>query len=353
MNKPNTNEAGLPDSAAPTARKPCAAYFYNPDKGDEVYGPEERTLLVERLDLEPETVLTRGNWREHRPLLAQTRILVSTWGGPVVDEEFLEAAPELDLLLYGAGSIRGIMTAAAWERGVRVTTAAEANAVSVAHFSLSQILFCLKNGWQLSRRATAGEDALWGPEKPMPGTFGATVGLVSLGLIGAKVAELLEPFGLRVLAYDPLAQDEHFARVGAEKTGLEELFAASDVVSIHAPLLSATRGLIHGGLLRSLKPGASLINTARGPIIDEAHLVNVLSERGDLTAVLDVSDPEPPAWDSPLRRLPNIVLTPHIAGAFNRECRRLGQTMVGELERYLRGAPLLHEIQAREFKTRA
>lgn len=353
MKEQNASEAGRPDPSAATVRKPRAAYFYDPRQGEKVYGPQERALLAERLDLEAARVLTRTNWREHRGLLARTRILVSTWGGPVVDEEFLEAAPELDLLLYGAGSIRGTMTAAAWERGVRVTTAAEANAVSVAHFSVSQILFCLKNGWQLSRRATAGENSLWGPEKPMPGTFGTTVGLVSLGLIGTKVAELLEPFGLRVLAYDPLADDEHFDRAGAEKAGLEDLFAASDVVSIHAPLLPATRGLIHGGLLRSLKPGAGLINTARGPVIDEPSLVEVFSEREDLTAVLDVSDPEPPAPDSPLRRLPNIVLTPHIAGAFNRECRRLGRAMVGELERYLRGEPLLHEIHAREFEIRA
>jgi len=118
-------------------------------------------------------------------------------------------------------------------------------------------------------------------------------------------------------------------------------------------LLPATRDLIRGGLLRSLKPGASLIDTARGPVGDEARLVEAFSERGDLTAVLDASDPEPPASGSRLRPPPNIVLTPHIAGAFNRECRRVGRAMVGELERYLRGEPLLREIRFQEFEIRA
>ena len=324
--------------------RPGGLYFCHPPRLEEVYGEAERAALAGLLAIDDEVVLTRDNWRRHRELLLDVRVLVSTWGGPVLDAEFLEAAPDLDLLLYGAGTIRNIMTDEAWERGVRVTTAADANAVPVAEFSLSQILYCLKNGWQLSRRTTAGEDALWGVDKPMAGTYGSTVGLVSLSLIGSKVAHLLQAFDVEVLAYDPVADSGRFAELGVSSVGLDELFAASDVVSVHAPLLSETRHLIDERLLRAMKRGASLINTARGAIINEADLIEVLAARPDLTAVLDVTDPEPPAPDSPLRSLPNAVITPHIAGAFRGECRRLGEAMVAELRRYLAGEPLRWEI---------
>jgi phosphoglycerate dehydrogenase-like enzyme len=102
-----------------------------------------------------------------------------------------------------------------------------------------------------------------------------------------------------------------------------------------------------------MKRGASLINTARGALIREDDLVEVLAERPDLTAVLDVTEPEPPAPDSALRRLPNIVLTPHIAGAFNGECRRLGEMMVTELRRFLDGKALQHEIREQDMRLRA
>jgi len=319
-------------------------YFCDPSRWPMVYGQSQRAAIGELLEIDETCLLTRENWRQHRDILRDTRILVSTWGAPVLDEAFLEAAPQLELLLYGAGTVRGIATDAAWERGIRITAAADANAVPVAEFTLSQILFCLKNGWQLSRRATAGEDALWGADKPLRGAYDATVGLVSLSRIGTKVARFLRPFDLRVLAYDPLAAAADFGKLGAEPVGLEELFARSDVVSVHAPLLPETRGLVDGPLLRSMPPEAALINTARGPIVDESALVEVLGERPDLTAVLDVTDPEPPPPDSPLRTLPNAVLTPHMAGAFNGECRRLGESMVQELRRYLDGQPLKWEV---------
>jgi len=331
------------DQSLRAAARPHALYFGHPERLKSVYGATERAELEKLLELDGETMLTRDTWRARKENLRAVRVLVSTWGGPILDEEFMEAAPNLDLLLYGAGTIRDLMTEAAWERGVRVTTAADANAVPVAEFSLSQILFCLKNGWQLSRRATAGEN-LWGPEKPLRGAYGTVVGLISLSRIGMKVAKMLRSFDVKVLAYDPVAEASAFTEAGAESVGLQELFARSDVVSVHAPLLPETRHLIGRPLLRSMKPNAGIINSARGPIIDEASLIEVLRSREDLTAVLDVTDPEPPAADSPLRHLPNAVLTPHMAGSFNGECRRMGNAMVDELRRYLDGRPLEWEV---------
>jgi phosphoglycerate dehydrogenase-like enzyme len=126
--------------------------------------------------------------------------------------------------------------------------------------------------------------------------------------------------------------------------GLPELFATSDVVSLHAPLLPATRGMIDDKLLSTMKPDATLVNTARGGLIDEPALIDVLTRRPDLFAVLDVTDPEPPVAGSPLFTLPNVVVTPHLAGSLGAERRRQGQAMADELERFVTGEPLRHEV---------
>ncbi len=125
---------------------------------------------------------------------------------------------------------------------------------------------------------------------------------------------------------------------------LEEVFARCDVVSLHAPHLKETEGMITGRHLRSMQPGATFINTSRGAVVREGEMIDALREWPDLCAVLDVTAPEPPAADSPLYDLTNVVLTPHIAGSMHGECRRMGRYMLEELRRYLRGEPLLWRI---------
>jgi phosphoglycerate dehydrogenase-like enzyme len=129
---------------------------------------------------------------------------------------------------------------------------------------------------------------------------------------------------------------------------LEELFESSEVVSLHAPLLSETEGMVLGSHLASMKRNATLINTSRGAIVREAVMVETLEERPDLWAVLDVTHPEPPEPGSRLYDLPNVVLRPHIAGSLGSECRRMGRLVVDELRRYVAGESLEHEIPGRE-----
>ena len=121
---------------------------------------------------------------------------------------------------------------------------------------------------------------------------------------------------------------------------LDEVFARGDVVSLHAPWLPQTEGMITGAQLAAMREKATFLNTARGALVREAELIAVLQQRADLCAVLDVTHPEPPAPDSPLYALPNVVLTPHIAGSVGAECQRMGRAMADELARYVRGAPL-------------
>jgi phosphoglycerate dehydrogenase-like enzyme len=275
-------------------------------------------------------------------VLAEAEVILSGWGAPAMDGGFLAATPNLRVVLYGAGSIRRVATPAFWERGLRITSAYAANAVPVSEYALTVILFSLKRGWHFAFSAQR-EKAL--PRQgQVPGAYGSTVGLVSLGMVGRLVRERLRPFDLRVVANDPFVTPEEAHVLGVDLMSLEDLFASSDVVSLHVPLLPETEGMILGSHLASMKRNATLINTSRGAVVREAEMVEVLGERPDLWAVLDVTHPEPPEPDSRLFDLPNVVLTPHIAGSLGNECRRMGRLVVDELRRYVAGEPLKLEI---------
>ena len=168
--------------------------------------------------------------------------------------------------------------------------------------------------------------------------------MLGLGRIGRLVAERLRTLAVTTLAYDPVIAPEDAAALGVRLGGLDELFARADVVSCHLPLLPATHRLLGATHFRAMKPGAAFINTARGAVVAEDELIAALRERADLTALLDVTDPEPPPPDSPLLELPNVMLTPHIAGCVGRECRRLGAAIVEDVARYVRGEPIPNEV---------
>jgi phosphoglycerate dehydrogenase-like enzyme len=208
-------------------------------------------------------------------------------------------------------------------------------------YTLAQILFCLKRGWQYAVKYRQERHPV---RIPAPGTYGAIIGIVSLGAIGRMVVEALRPFEFKVIAYDPFVKPEDVRALGVEMVSLAEVFQQSDVVSLHTPWLKETEGLITGAHLASMKPNTTFINTARGAVVREAEMLAVLARRSDLFAVLDVTYPEPPDPDSPLFTLPNVLLTPHIAGPIAGECGRNGQFMLAELERYLAGEPLKYAI---------
>lgn len=331
--------------------KPKGIYFCAENSWGRVYGPDQRRAIQERLDI-PQTLVTRETWRAHRTLLKEAEVIVSSWGGPILEEEILAALPNLKAYFYGAGSINGLMTDAAWKRGIRITHAAPANAVSVAEFSLAQIILSLKRGWYYMQEARKSDAAhLWGRDKPVPGTFGSTVGLVSLGYVSRALCRFLNQLDTRVLAYCPFTNEKQAEHLGVELTSLERLFSESDVVSIHAPLNDQTRSMIGTSLLERMKPDSTLINTARGDIINQSELITFLESRTDVYACIDVTHPEPPEADCKLLQLPNTVLTPHLAGSMHRESYRLGQSMIAEIDRYLKGQDMAFEV-TREMAAR-
>lgn len=269
-------------------------------------------------------------------------------------EEVLDKLPNLKVVFYAAGTMKGIVTDGVWKRGIRITTANQANAQPVAEFALGQILIAMKNTYALARQVKENQGYLIGPMRDdITGLYQTTVGITSLSAIGKQVIQLLKPFDVNIQVYDPYGTEEVADQLGVSLVSLETLFASSDVVTIHTPLLPDTEKMVNKDLLASMKQNTTLINTARGGLIDEEALVAVLKDRTDLTAVLDVTNPEPPEKGSVMYDLDNIVLTPHIAGSAGAERKRLGDAMAGEIAQYLEKDQLSFEVTEDMFNKMA
>ena len=319
----------------------CAAFLLSVDAYVSVYSDAVRTRLGRHVQLGP-IVTPPQDWRQHRAALAPVEILFSGWGVPVMDEPLLGALPQLKVIFYAGGSVRCFTTDALWSRGVRLTTAAAANAIPVCEYTVSAILLGLKRFWHYARLTR--ELRTFQSERPLPGAYLATAGLVSYGTVARLVRHKLRTHELTILVYDPYLSEEEAHDEQVRKVELDELFATSDVVSLHAPLLPETLQLIRGEHFDRMKPCAHFINTARGEIVHEGEMIAALRRRPDLQALLDVTAPEPPLRHSPLYTLPNVILTPHLAGSLGAECERLGHAMADELERYVEGRPLRWEV---------
>lgn len=327
--------------------KPKGLFLLSPYAYDEIYSLEDRAEIGCLADLIAPPC-TQEEVAESPELLASVEVIFSGWGVPVIDEKFLSQAPNLKAIFHGAGSTRKFITDAVWDREIRVVSAAAANAVPVAEYVLSQILFSLKLGWQFV--LSVREEQAWprvhddGHYRRVFGAFNSTVGLISLGAISLKLIELLRPFDINILVYSDYLTTDAAAEMGVTKCELNELFEKSDVVSLHSPATAKNVGLITGQHFLRMKPYASFINSARGTVVKQQEMGDALLKRKDLVAILDVTDPEPPEPGSILFSVPNIVMTPHIAGSLGHECNRMGHYIVNELKRYLDGAPLEREI---------
>ncbi|WP_043589454.1 hydroxyacid dehydrogenase [Geminisphaera colitermitum] len=303
-----------------------------------IYGEEMLAEIAHRVQLLSPRPLTKAELGRNPALLRDVEVIFSGWGAPMMDAAFLDAAPKLQSVFYGAGSIRGFTSEAFWKRSILVASAYAMNAIPVAEFTLGAVLLSLKNTW----RYALGANRLGAHMERVPcaGGYGSKVGLISLGMIGRLVRERLRPFDLDVLAYDPFVTQAQATALDVEMVSLDDIFRRCDVVSLHTPWLKETEGMIQGRHFELMKNGATFINTARGAVVHEPGMIDVLTKRPDLTALLDVTYPEPPVAGSPFYTLPNVVLTPHIAGSQNRECRRMGRLMIDEFDRWERNEPM-------------
>lgn len=318
--------------------------------GLDFYTPEDHELIDS-----VGTVLDReaiGSWDDPRSdeLLAEADVLLGHWGCPYVDVAVLERAPHVGLFAYAAGTLRDtldpqVLDPEAVGRDLRVTTGAPANAEPVAEFTLAVVLLANKDVFW--RRDRLRDESLQGfrqhADVPV-GNWDKTIGIIGASMVGRRVIELLAPFpALQVVLYDPFVDAAEAERLGARKVELDELCAASDVVSLHAPDLPSTQGMIGRDQLAAMRTGATFVNTARGRLVDHAALVAEL-EDGRLYAVLDVTDPEPLPAGHPLLSLPNAYVTPHIAGSQGTELGRMTEHVVDEIRRWSAGEPARNRI---------
>lgn len=320
-------------------------FILNPASYEAIYGPQEREEIGNLVDIYA-AQQTAETIQQNPQVLEQVEAIFSGWGCPVMTANFLSHAPNLKVVFYGAGSIKYFVTPIFWERNIQVTSAYAANAVPVVEYCLGHILLGLKNIWQQALLCRQKRTFV---RLPVAGAYGSTVGLLSLGMIGRMLVERLKTFAVRILAYDPYLE----AYPGVTLCSLVDIFQQSDVVSVHTPWLKETEGLVTGAHLALMKPYSTFINTSRGAIVREAEMIAVLHQRLDLTAVLDVTYPEPPLAESSLYTLPNVILTPHIAGSVGQECQRMGQYMVAELRRFLAGQPLKYGLTRQQVEMMA
>lgn len=311
-----------------------------------IYGDDELDAIAALVDIEKRPIDSAN--LDDSELLAEAEVVFSGWGAPCFNEALLARMPKLKAVFYGAGSVKSMITDAFWERDIRLTSAYVANGRPVAEFTFAQTILALKNVWQSNFKIR--ETKRWERDLNVPGAyFGSRVGVISLGAIGRMVCERLVSLDVEIFAYDPFVSDESMREIGVRKASLNKIFETCDVITLHAPKLDETLGMITGEHFRKMKDGAALINTARGAIINEPEMIEVLQQRPDILAMLDVTDPEPPEEGSPLYTLPNVVLTPHIAGSMGRECRRMARLAIDECRRYLKGESALHEITKDNF----
>lgn len=308
----------------------------------EVWGPAQMARLSKWVEL-PDELLHSRDLESQLEYLSKVEVIFGTWNLPRLTSAQLDLMPCLKAVFYAAGSVKSFAQPL-FDREIQVFSASAANAIPVAEFTLSQILFALKSGWQHHRqmREMAGPEG-W-KEVPIAGAYGSIVGIISLGMIGRKVCELLAPFRVKKLGFDPVTAASVFDQLDVRQTSLESVFSESNVVTLHAPCLQETEGMITGELLDSMKPYATFINTSRGRIVREEEMIEVLKKRQDLTAVLDVTAQEPPFRESPLYTLPNVVLLPHIAGSKGLETQRMADFMIEEYIQFQQGGDLQHQV---------
>lgn len=320
-----------------------------------IYHGDCFAALQKEADLEP-TLYTKDDVLKDPQAFSRVENIFTTWGMPAFTEEEIRTAfPSLKAVYYAAGSVR-YFAAPFLSCGVRVHSAWAANAVPVAEYTTAQILLANKGFFKSCRlcskeRALRDEAKRYAEEKS--GNFDASVGIIGAGMIGKMVIRALKSYDLKVLAYDKFLSKEELAALGAEKVTLDALFSRCDTISNHIANLPETVGMLRYEHFSRMKKNATFINTGRGAQVVEEDLLRALLEKPDRTAILDVTDPEPPFENSKLYNLPNVFLTPHIAGSSGNEVRRMGEYMLEEYRRGARNERFLYEVTPKMLETMA
>ena len=338
----------------PSSTLPGGAFFGAPDRIARVWAQNRRANLEEELQRAGYRALDghfdSRNFDQRAHELREVELIFATWGMPALSPTQLHKLPNLKAVFYAAGSVQSFARPFL-ERGILLCSAWAANGVPVAEWTLAQILLAGKGYWMNMRAASQPQTRKGAPHGR--GNFGATVAILGAGQIGRRVIEFLQPFELKIIVFDPFLAAHDAEILGVETVSLDEAFARGQVVSNHLANLPATIGMLRGHHFAKLPTDATFINTGRGATICENEFIEILRARPDMTALLDVTNPEPPHADSPFYELPNIYLTSHIAGSIGDETVRMADYMIAEWQRWQRGQELHCQVTLPMLETMA
>lgn len=286
--------------------------------------------------------------------LKDVEAILGTWGMPVLTtEEIKKIFPSLKYIFYSAGTIK-YFAEPFLKLGVRVFSAWQANAVPVIEYAVSQILLATKGYFQLSVHTRTNYKEAHDIMNIFPGNYHTKVGILGYGAIAKGVVKELLKHNEDIYVYAPNITHEEAKELGIHKSdNLEEIFDDCQVISNHIANLPSTLGMINKDLINRLKDNQTFINTGRGQQVDEKALLEKCKNNPKICAVLDVTYPEPPEQNSLYFKLPNVVVTPHIAGSSGNEVVRMSQYMYEEASRVLKGEKPKYEIDLELFKVLA
>ena len=308
--------------------------------------------------LSPVKVTTKEDVQSNKDDYKDTRFIFSTWYmSEFTVDEVKSLFPSLEAVFYAAGTVK-YFAEPFLNAGVRVFSAAKANGIPVAEFTASQIILANKGYFQaqLAYRKPmyrAAYNKAYSYINAKPGNYRAKVGLIGAGTVGRKVIELLKPYHIRLCVYDPYTTDETLVQLGVKRSSLEEMFADCDVISNHLPDILETKRLLNYSLFSRMKNTATFINTGRGAQVIEADLVKAIKEKPMACALLDVTSHEPMLPWSPLYRVKNIFVTPHMAGSNGTEEERMAEYMFEAYRDYIAGKSNFCEVTVDMLKTMA
>lgn len=285
--------------------------------------------------------------------MKDVEVIFSTWGMPVfTEEEVKNYLPNLKMIFYAAGTVKFFATPFL-NRGVRIFSAWKANAVPVAEYAIAQIILANKGFYQMPKLIKEDYNMARSFSQKYTGNYKAKVGIIGYGSISSLVVEGLKNNNVDIFVYSSHMSKEFADSIGVKLATMDEIFSTCDVISNHMANTEKTVGAINKNLLSKMKDYSTFINTGRGAQVDENALVEVMKNNKTLTAVLDVTFPEPPVKDSPLYSCDNIILTPHIAGSSGKEVCRMAQYMLQEKDRIDNGEKPLYEVTRDMLETMA
>lgn len=329
--------------------KPCVLFAFNQEFYQRCVLPDPLERLTSFADYvwdEDGSYLSESGIRE---AIREVDCVMIGSGCPKLTTEIIEQGEKLKIIadLDADRFAHRLDIETAFERGIRVVDTTNGSSYPVPEWALGLILVCLRNAGEHFRKLIHREDDYWGPLNSPDFVSGELtekrVGIVGGGHVGRRLVQLLQPFRTEIRVYDPYLPKVVPDLMGFLLTSLENVLRDSEIIVICAPLTPRTRRLIGREQLDLIRKGAVFVNVSRGPIVDPVPLIEKLQAR-ELTAGLDVFDVEPLEKESPLRDLPNVFLSPHIAGVTRASYHRFFSIAVDEFARFFHGHETLFDM---------